>query len=124
MKIIFFLLTVIFADNATLLRVGVYENPPKVFLDENRQPSGFFVDILNEIAKNENWKIKYTLCEWDECLKKLKNNDIDIMPDVAFSVQRAGEFSFNKEVVLVSHSVVFSNKKSDISSVMDLNNKK
>lgn len=120
---IIFLFTSLLADEIKELRVGIYNNPPKIFL-EDEKPSGFFVDIINEIASKENWRLTFVECEWEECLNKLKKGELDIMPDVAFSVQRAGEFNFNKEVVLVSHSVVFSNKKSDISSVMDLNNKK
>ena len=27
------------------IRVGVYENEPKVFFDENGQPAGFFIDL-------------------------------------------------------------------------------
>lgn len=128
MKTILYLLLVLstlFAkDSDTIVRVGVYENPPKIFLDSQNKPSGFFIDILDEIAKNENWQMQYTFCEWNECLNKLQKNEIDIMPDVAFTVNRANDFSFNEEVVLVSHSVLFSNQKTNISSVMALKNKK
>lgn len=29
-----------------LIRVGIYDNPPKVFLDRNQKPAGLFVDLL------------------------------------------------------------------------------
>ena len=32
---------------APVLRVGVYNNPPKIFTDEKGQPAGMFVEILN-----------------------------------------------------------------------------
>jgi len=34
-----------------VVRVGVYENPPKVFTSESGTPSGIFIDIIEYIAK-------------------------------------------------------------------------
>ncbi len=33
-----------------IVRVGIYENQPKVFIDETGKPAGFWVDLLNPIA--------------------------------------------------------------------------
>jgi ABC-type amino acid transport substrate-binding protein len=41
------------------IRVGIYQNPPKVFLDDRRNPQGIFVDIMNEIARKENREFEY-----------------------------------------------------------------
>ena len=48
------------------VRVGVYQNEPKVFMDENGHASGFFVDLLEEIAAREGWTLVYVPCEWVE----------------------------------------------------------
>lgn len=113
---------IIFAS--TELKIGVYENAPKIFIDSNNKPSGFFVDIINQISIDEKWKIKYVMCEWQECLNKLENGEIDIMPDVAFSSKRAEKFNFTSEVTISSWSEFFTNKKSNIVSILDIDNKK
>jgi putative nucleotidyltransferase with HDIG domain len=118
-----FLSSSIFASTLTL-KVGVYENKPKIFLDANKVPSGFFPDLLGEIAKKEKWQLEYIPCEWDECLQKLENNEIDIMPDVAHSKERENRFAFGKEVVLSSWSEIYTTKKTNIVSIIDLDNKK
>lgn len=114
----------LYANEAKEFRVGIYENSPKIFLDTNNTPAGFFVDILNEVAKRENWELKYIPCQWQECLLMLENGELDIMPDVAYSKEREKHFRFNQEVVLSNWSVVFSNKKSKIASILDLHGKK
>jgi len=50
------------------VRVGVYQNKPKVFMDENGHAPGFFIDLLDEIAVREGRTLVYVLCEWVECL--------------------------------------------------------
>ncbi|PLY15898.1 MAG: hypothetical protein C0628_01715 [Sulfurimonas sp.] len=121
---ILFFLTTIIASETKEFRVGIYNNPPKIFLDVNNKPSGFFVDILDEIASKEKWHLKYVKCEWRECLLMLEEDKIDIMPDVAYTKEREKHFKFNKEIILSNWSVVFTNKKNEISSILDLNSKK
>lgn len=106
------------------IRVGIYQNKPKIFLDANNKPSGFFIDILNEIAHQENWTITYVPCEWSKCLNMLHNQKIDIMPDVAYTKQREKRFLFSKEPVISSWSVLFRHKSVDIDSIFNLKNKK
>jgi putative nucleotidyltransferase with HDIG domain len=117
-------LTLLYSHERETLNVGIYKNPPKIFLDSSGNPSGFFVDILNEIAKRENWKLNYVECQWRECLSMLEEGKLDIMPDVAYSKEREKHFNFNKEVVLSNWSVLFTNKTSKISSILDLDKKK
>lgn len=106
------------------VHVGIYQNEPKIFMDSKNKPSGFFIDILDEIALKENWKINYTPCAWSECLNMLKYGKIDIMPDVAYTVKREQEFLFSKEAVLSSWSVLYRRKDVKIDSIFTLEDKK
>jgi diguanylate cyclase (GGDEF)-like protein len=84
------------------VRVGIYENAPKVYHDLHERPAGLFVDLIREIARLERWRIEFVACDWADCLQRLQRGDIDLMPDVAFSVERARHFDFNQ--VSVAHS--------------------
>lgn len=106
------------------LRVGIYDNAPKIFLDKEGNPSGFFTDILAEIAKREDWELHYKACAWQECLAMLERGELDIMSDVAYSKEREELFLFNKEVVLSNWSTIYTSKKSKINSILDLHNKR
>ncbi|MBV5279394.1 MAG: transporter substrate-binding domain-containing protein [Campylobacteraceae bacterium] len=106
------------------IKVGIYNNAPKIFIDALGKPSGFFVEIFNEIAKDAQWKVDYIPCDWEECLVKLEAGEIDIMPDVAYTKEREMLFDFANEVVLSSWSIIYAKKNMNIHSILDLNAKR
>jgi ABC-type amino acid transport substrate-binding protein len=111
------------ADDELTVRVGVYENPPKIFTDEEGKASGFWPDIIQHIARKEGWKIEYVPGSWAECLQRLESNEIDIMPDVAYTAERGQTYQFGNEVVYTSWAAVYAREGSGIQSVLDLEGK-
>lgn len=108
----------------TTLRVGLYDNVPKIWRDESGKAQGIFVDILNAIAEKEGWKLKYIYGTWDEGLERLKKNEIDIMPDVAWSEERAQIYDFNKKTVFINWGIIYSRTGIEIESIEDLEGKR
>src|SRR5271157_2909904 len=111
------------ADNQ-VVKVGVYENEPKVFTSEDGRPSGIFIDIIEFIAKREEWNLKYVSGTWAEGLDRLAKREIDLMPDVAYTSDREKIYSFHKIPVLSVWSQVYALKGSNIQSILDLNGKR
>ncbi|MDD3951182.1 MAG: transporter substrate-binding domain-containing protein, partial [Desulfobacterales bacterium] len=103
------------------VRVGLYNNKPKIFVNEAGRPSGIFVDLLDWIARKEKWELIYVPCSWPECIQGLKAGRIDLMPDVAYSMEREDEFAFHDEPVIESWSQVYSNRKAGVAKLSDLN---
>lgn len=112
------------AQGQKIVKVGVYDNYPKIFFDSENNPKGLFVDIMNQIAKNHGWKVQYIPVNWPEAFDKLDRGDIDIMPDVAYTKDRTELVSFNNITVLSSWLEVFSLEKNAINTVADFQNKK
>lgn len=123
---ILFIVNISFAEDRTPLqiRVGAYDNRPKVYANEYGTIEGLFPDVLNEIAQRESWHLEYIQGSWNECLSRLENNEIDIMVDVAFSTVRSERFLFNKETFLVNWGTVYSNNNNHLDSLIDLKNKR
>ena len=107
-----------------IVRVGVYQNEPKIFWDQNDNPNGFFVELLEKIASNENWEIEYTPCEWEECLNLLQLGKIDLMPDVAYTLERDNLFDFHNIPATESWSRVYTATNSKITRIDQLDGKK
>ena len=82
------------------IKVGVYANHPKIFMNVNGKVSGFWPDLIEHIAKTENWKTEYIWGTWSEGLDHLENDEIDIMPDVAFTIERNQLCTFSEDPVL------------------------
>lgn len=110
--------------DARIVRVGVYENAPKVFTNESGTPSGIFIDIIKHIAETEGWDVKYVSGTWTEGLDRLKKGEIDLMPDVAYTADRNKIYSFHKVPVLSSWYQVYAPRGHNIRSILDLNGKK
>jgi diguanylate cyclase (GGDEF)-like protein/PAS domain S-box-containing protein len=106
------------------VRVGVYENPPKLTAGAQGQPSGIFGDILQAVAAAEGWTLKAVPCTWEACLAGLDDGTIDLMPDVAFSESRAQTFDFHQVAALHSWSQLYRRKDVEIRSILDLERKR
>ena len=110
--------------SARTVKVGVYENAPKIFTSTDGRPSGIFIDIIEHIAKNEEWDLQYVHGTWAEGLERLGKGEIDLMPDVAYTTSREKIYSFHKIPVLSGWSQVYAPKGSGIQSLLDLNGKR
>lgn len=106
------------------LRVGIYQNPPKIFLNNDSQAAGFYVEVLNHIAEQKAWQLEYIPCDWSECLQKLERGELDLMPDVAWSEEWAGRYDMNREAVLYGFSQVYAGRDDSIHSILDLDEKR
>ena len=99
--------TVTHADDSREVVVGVYYNAPKLFATEQGDLTGIFGDLLTEIAKDQPWRIKTVQCDWAYCLQLLQSGEIDLLPDVAYTEQRALLFDFHQTTALFSWSQLY-----------------
>ncbi|OYT15173.1 MAG: hypothetical protein B7C24_14425 [Bacteroidetes bacterium 4572_77] len=104
----------------TTVKVGVYNNSPKIFINEMGEADGIFIDVIEEIAQNEGFQIEYVFSNWNDLKSKLLENQIDILPDMSYSAERDSLFIFNKIPVLNSWLEVYTTKKIVIKSLKDL----
>lgn len=102
------------------VRVGVYENAPKIYHDRNGVPDGLFIQLLREIARQEDWRLIFVPCEWARCLEQLSNGELDLMPDVAISEERRARFDYHATPVAHSWSQVFTHPDAIVLSPSDL----
>ena len=112
------------AAGAQTVRVGIYQNSPKVAISEKGRPEGIFVDLLEAIAKAEGWTIEYVPGTWAEGLDRLTAAEIDLMPDVAITQAREARYAFHREPVLSDWFQVYTRHGSGIRSVLDLKGKR
>lgn len=106
------------------VRVGVYQNQPKVFRNDHGGAQGIFIDLLHAVAQEENWKLEFIYGTWPEGLDRLTRGEIDLMPDVSFSAEREKKWMFNHEPVLSDWFQIICPRNRTISSILDLAGKK
>jgi ABC-type amino acid transport substrate-binding protein/nitrogen-specific signal transduction histidine kinase len=108
---------------AEAVRVGAYQNPPKVFATPDGHTTGVFPEVLDNIAARRDWDIEYVHGTWQECLNRLRDGEIDLMVDVAISEERRKIYDFSEEPVLVNWGMAFSRKGLAIDTFLDMENR-
>ena len=106
------------------IKVGIYENQPKVFTEDDGTPAGIFVDIIEEIARREDWALNYLQGSWHQCLARLESGAIDLMMDVAYSPERARKYDFCKDDVIANWAQVYTRNGFTIELITDLQGKR
>ncbi len=112
------------ADPGPRIRVGIYQNTPKIGLSPEGRPVGFFIDLLEEIARAEGWTLEYVPGTWGEGLDRLAAGGIDLMPDVAHSAEREARFAFHREPVLSDWFQIHARRGSGIAALPDLHGRR
>lgn len=64
------------------------ELPPYVFLDQEKNPQGIFIDWLKEVEQNTTLKINVYVLPWARALSEVENNRIDALMPALMSEQR------------------------------------
>lgn len=109
---------------AQTLRVGVYNNSPKINVTPEGKTEGIFHDVMQAIAGREGWTIQYVPGTFSEGLARLSAGEIDLMTDVALSSEREKLYRFHKEPVLASWNQIYARRDSGIRSLLDLSGKR
>ena len=117
-------LSICFAANSIsavpTIKVGVYQDFPLVFYDQEGRAHGVYVDVLNHIAAKENWAIEYVPCKWVDCLNMLENGEIDLLTAIAYSKERTKKYDFNEETVFPNWGQVYTTQNVKLDSIGQL----
>jgi len=110
-------------SNKKKLIVGAFNFPPAIFLNSNGETEGFFVDLLKEIAKEEDWTLSFKFTTWSNGLEMMKNGDLDIWTSTAYTEVRNAYMDYSNEPILTTWVEIFSSTSSKVNSIFDLENK-
>ncbi|MFP4461438.1 MAG: HD domain-containing phosphohydrolase [Thermotogota bacterium] len=117
--LIFILITM---TSLSVVKIGVFPGLPLIGW-EGENPIGIYPDLIKEIAELENWEIEYVKGEFEELYNKLLNREIDILPGVVYSPERAKLLDFNQEHILSSYGTVYVPIESKFNSLLELEKK-
>lgn len=108
----------------TQVTVGIYNNEPTIFLDKKGHPAGIFIDILEEIAKKEDWQLTYKTDHFTSLFNQVKTGEIDILPAVAYSKQRDQLIDYNYRTVIANWAELYTSEELELNSFLELQDKR
>lgn len=107
----------------SVYRIGFFASPPLSSLGEDNNPEGLIVDLLNEISRQENFKIQWVFDDWTNLMALFKRNEIDMMTSVGFTDERSVFMAYSKNSFITVWGQVFLPSNTKIESIFDLDNK-
>lgn len=97
---------------------------PASFINKHGNPDGFFIRLIQEIAKKHNFKLVYYYNPWNKALEAVKNKQIDLLPSVIKTDQREIFLDYTSESIKTSWGEIFLPIDSKIESLLDLDGKR
>ncbi|WP_419765831.1 MAG: diguanylate cyclase [Arcobacter sp.] len=93
----FFVMSFANIQKDKIYNVAVFKNwMPYYYVNNKQEPSGFAVDIFEEIAKDIGIKYKYTVIDnWNEFWPLVNSGKIDIIPDISTTKNRKKSLLFS-----------------------------
>ena len=107
--------------NSAVIAAVPSDFPPYYSLDENGNPTGFAVDIFNEIAALSGIEVKYRVEKsWADVHKALSNKQADLIPNLGFSEERSAVYDFTTAVETFPISIFVREASTHINHEADL----
>ena len=109
-------------DNRSIVTIGSSDYPPFMDLDNNGNPTGIDVDILEEAFDRIGYDIRFVTISWENKDDLLKSKDIDCVTG-GFTINGREDDYLWIGPYMNSNQVIVVNKGSGIDSLNDLNGK-
>jgi len=107
------------ASTSQTITVGYYEDYPLVF-DDQGEPKGFFVDLIKDFAKANNYEVTFEYGYWENSLNKLENSTIDLLLDIVYTPERDDIYDFTQEALILNWGKIAVDEKYHVESILDL----
>ncbi len=104
-----------------VVKVGVYNFAPLISHQGQEGPNGLFIEALQRVADKHGWTLSYVPGTWAECLERLKNGEIDVLPSIAYSDERATYLDFTRQYLFLDWGLIYAPKGKRVDGIFDLN---
>jgi PAS domain S-box-containing protein len=106
--------------------VGVVKNfPPFYSLDDAGSPTGFAIDVMNEVAKGAGIKVKYRIFDNSKNLRSALNaGQISILPNIGITAARKKEFLLTRPISTLRITLFVRESTKGVKNLNDLANKR
>ena len=116
------------ANDSNTITVGTSTDyRPFAFINQgesNDKVKGLEIDIFNEIAKRNNWKVKYVIANWNGLIGMLDSGKIDtVAHQVTITSERKSKYYFSDPYVYSGVQIAVKKGNNSVKSLKDLNNK-
>lgn len=102
------------------VRVGAFNGYPGIFKDSDGIVKGFYVDLLSDIAKENQLDIEYVYGSWAENLERIRTGEVDMLPIVAKTEERDRFLDFGQQPITTTWGELYGSDSLPIHSIKDI----
>ncbi|MDD3051436.1 MAG: transporter substrate-binding domain-containing protein, partial [Candidatus Cloacimonetes bacterium] len=88
----------------TLIMTGDNNYPPYEFVNQNGEPDGFNIDLINALAKALNLSVKIELRTWEYAKNAVESGEAEIIT-LMHSAERDKIYDFARPNLIVTHGI-------------------
>lgn len=121
---IFLLLPSPDAHAERVIRVGINDYAPLIILDDSGTPRGFFIDIIEDAAHREGWRIEYVEGTFQNTIDRLKTGEIDLGLGLSQTNERNAHYDFCREPAVSTWAQIYTRRETSIKTILDLKGKR
>ncbi len=102
-----------------VVKVAVFPHAPAMSMGADGKAQGFYVDMLQEVAAQENWELQFVPGTFQEGLDRARAGLVDLHASVAFTPGRAAFLDYGAESSFTVWSILYAHPKAGIHTVLD-----
>jgi|GEM_PF-1372862 len=110
-------------SNKQTWTIGFFHAPPLGFMTEAGEPAGFTVDLLNQIAEENQLNIQWQYGNFPDLMNAVKLGAIDILPGLGYTEDRARHLLYSQQTYTNVWGQVFLPINSKVETIFDLEGK-
>ncbi|HSO18037.1 MAG TPA: SpoIIE family protein phosphatase [Desulfosarcina sp.] len=103
--------------------VGLHENAPLIFTDADKAIKGLAVDILTDVAGKEKWRIQYLPGTYAQCIRRLAEGTVNVVPGVAAPAPPDERFVLGDEAIVDDWGQLYVASGNRFADLLDLQGK-
>lgn len=108
--------------NTKIIARGDWAYPPFEFINDKGEPDGFNVELFKALMSELGMEYDLQLIQWKEALELLENKKIDAITGMAYSSERARQFSFSMPHSFLDLNIIC-RKDHPVNTLKDLHHK-
>lgn len=102
--------------------VGIYDMEPLSMRGGDGRLQGIAVDVMDAVARDEGWTVRYVYDDWDRLLPMLEDGRIDVLAPVAFSETRTA-YRYNRDYLVIDWGQIWVRRGVRVDMLFDLEDK-
>lgn len=114
--------SVLIANENKIIVSSEYDYPPYEIVEDGN-PSGFSIELIEEISKLMNLEIEVKQGIWNDIKNNLAEKKIDMIAGMLYSQERETVYGFSIPLTIVTYDIFFK-ENLKIKSIEDIKNKK